>query len=336
MVSRMRRLRYAVKHGFWTLTNRWPQVRPEVLQPEDPSLYADLAAGSNIDFDYPDRSEPGTPAQLNSCICRAAQLTSPAFLYWIDRLGERLVLHRKLWEYAYVIQALWERGMLAAGKRGLAFAVGQEPLPSLFASFGCHILATDLDVNDARSATWSQTGAHAAAVEPLNRRGLCDPDRFRQRVAHRPVDMNDIPPDLSGFDFTWSSCSFEHCGSIELGQQFIWQQMKCLKPGGVAVHTTEFNLTSNTHTRAKGNTVLFRRRDIEEIARQLIADGHEVAPIDLTIGPQPSDYEFDRLPYSYEQHMKLEWRSYVTTSIGLIIRKSHSMPATGDSKVRAA
>ena len=35
MVSRMRKLRYAVKHGFWTLTNRWPRVRPEILVPED-------------------------------------------------------------------------------------------------------------------------------------------------------------------------------------------------------------------------------------------------------------------------------------------------------------
>ena len=231
-------------------------------------------------------------------------------------------MHRKLWEFVYVIQSLYERGMLAEGKRGLAFAVGQEPLPSLFASMGCQIMATDLDAPDYESKGWDKAGQHPGAIETLNRRGLCDPTEFAQRVAYRPVDMNAIPDDLTGFDFTWSSCSFEHCGSIELGQQFIWRQMDCLKPGGVAVHTTEFNLTSNDRTREKGNTVIFRRRDIEAIVRRLRDDGHEVEPLDLDIGLNGTDLEFDRLPHSLDRHLKLEWRSYVTTSIGLIIRKS--------------
>ncbi len=332
MVSRMRRLRYAVKHGFWTLTNRWPRVRPEVLEPEDPQFYAKPSERGTGDFAYPERVSTGQADRLLSCLCTEAQLTSPAFRYWIGRLGETLRMHRKLWEFAYVIQALHERAMLAPGKRGLAFAVGQEPLPSLFASLGCHILATDLGASDYESKGWAKTGQHASAIDSLNRSGLCDPELFRQRVSYRPVDMNAIPDDLTGFDFTWSSCSFEHCGSIDLGKQFLWQQMRCLKPGGVAVHTTEFNLTSNHRTREKGNTVIFRRRDIEEIVRRLRDDGHDVEPLNLDVGSSESDLEFDRLPHSLDRHLKLEWRSYVTTSIGIIIRKSAAAAsAPGDS-----
>ena len=43
-----------------------------------------------------------------------------------------------------MMQALWERGCIAKDKKGLVFAVGTEPLPAMFASFGCYILATDI------------------------------------------------------------------------------------------------------------------------------------------------------------------------------------------------
>ena len=133
MVSRMRKLRYAVKHGYWTLTNRWPRVRPEVLVSEDSQLYV-APTDRGTDFAYPERVASGESSRLLSCLCTEDQLASPAFRYWIERTGHTLRMHRKLWEFVYVVQALYERGMLAEGKQGLAFAVGQEPLPSLFAS----------------------------------------------------------------------------------------------------------------------------------------------------------------------------------------------------------
>ena len=81
--------------------------------------------------------------------------------------------------------------------------------------------------------------------------------------------MRQLPPDLDGFNFTWSACAFEHLGSIKLGQEFIQNQMHCLRPGGVAVHTTEYNVLSNADTISEGETVLFRRRDVERIVKHL-------------------------------------------------------------------
>ena len=40
------------------------------------------------------------------------------------------MLHRKMWEWLFIAEALRERGMLAAGRRGVGFGVGQEPLVS--------------------------------------------------------------------------------------------------------------------------------------------------------------------------------------------------------------
>jgi hypothetical protein len=220
------------------------------------------------------------------------------------------------------MQALYERGCLTAGMRGLGFAVGQEALPSYLAAQGCTIAATDLAATDSRAESWAEGGEWSSTIGMLNRRGLCDPTLFKQRVTFRPVDMNDIPADLTGFDFTWSPCSFEHCGSIELGMQFVLRQMDCLTPGGVAVHTTEFNLTSNTSTVAHGRTVIFRRSDIEDLVRRLRALGHDVEPLDLTIGAHPLDRFVDQRPYTHDRHLRKRHGRYAATSIGLIVRKA--------------
>ncbi|MBI3866509.1 MAG: SAM-dependent methyltransferase [Planctomycetia bacterium] len=256
-------------------------------------------------------------------MCSAEQLESDAFRDWCRRLGDRFSLHRKLWEWGYICQALSERGMLSSGKRGLGFAVGKEPLPSLFASLGCEIVATDLDAADPRGANWSATNQLAAADSELNLRGLCDAETFRRRVAFRRVDMNRIPDDLDGFDFTWSSCSFEHCGSIERGQEFVFRQMNCLKAGGVAVHTTEFNLSSNSRTIAVGETVIYRRRDVEQLARRLIAAGHHVEPFDLTFDADRLEEGAARAEAVPAGHLNVRLGPYLATSIGLIVHKGN-------------
>jgi SAM-dependent methyltransferase len=142
-------------------------------------------------------------------------------------------------------------------------------------------------------------------------------------VDFRTIDMNRIPADVTGFDFAWSSCAFEHCGSIGLGKRFLREQMKCLKPGGVAVHTTEYNLSSIETTVEEGPTVLFRRQDIEGVIRDLQAEGHRIEPLQLDLGCMPQDLHVDLFPYSDDPHLKLElFDEYVSTSLGLIITKS--------------
>ena len=158
---------------------------------------------------------------LPSCLCTDARLQSESFREWAhkfqpswdpERTGEPVQRHRKLWEWFYITQVLWERGLLQPGRRGLGFAVGNEPLVALFASFGCQIVATDLHEKKAQRLGWVDTNQHANSLEVLNQFGVCEPASFRQLVSFRPVDMNAIPDDLRDFDFTWSACSFEHVG----------------------------------------------------------------------------------------------------------------------------
>jgi len=161
----------------------------------------------------------------------------------------------------------------------------------------------------------------------LNKKNLCDQALFDQRVELKSVDMNHIDKDLQGFDFVWSCCALEHLGSLKAGLDFIINSIRCLKPGGIAVHTTEFNLSSNGDTIETPGLSIYRRRDILGLVNQLTALGYNVAPVNFHRGTGPLDAHVDLPPYKLyedyqtEVHLRLKLGKFDCTSIGLIITK---------------
>lgn len=272
------------------------------------------------------------PAGLASRVCCQWDIESPWLRYWCDRLGLAPLYHRKVWEDAWAVQMLWEAGMLAPGRRGLGFAVGTEPLPALLAAEGAEILATDLPAEDEKAQVWRDTTQHAAGAEGLYRPGLLTREDHAARVRFRPVDMNALPEDLmgGGFDFLWSVCSIEHLGTIEATTEFVVKAMRCLKPGGIAVHTTEYNLDPMGRTVESGTTVLLQDRHIEEIGRRAAAAGHALLPRREGPPPSPLDLYVDLPPYpSLEEralgtveppHLRMAHHGYQVTSFGLVLR----------------
>lgn len=254
-------------------------------------------------------------------LCKAQDIYMPWYQHWCAEMGEQVKFHRKQWEYAYNMQALWERGCIATGMRGLVFAAGTEPAPSIFAKYGCTIMATDILPEKGKEKGWDNDAQLCYGIQSLNTRKLCDDDIFKQKVSYRPVDMTAIPDDLKDFDFNWSSCAFEHLGSIEKGLTFLKEQLKTLKPGGWAIHTTEFNISSNTETQDNNETVVFRQKDIEQVIQELKNLGHFVEEADFSIGGMPEDYMVDVIPHEQKIHLKLQIDRFVVTSIGIIIQK---------------
>ena len=277
-------------------------------------------------FDGGTRPQPGV-VTLTSKACTQADIETPAFRYWSTCLRERPgALHRKGWEWCFIAQALYERGLFEEGRRGLGFAVGTEPLTALFAKSGCRIVASDLDVERAADAGWVMTNQHASNLKQLNKRGICASEEFAERVTFREIDMRHVPTDLPAFDFVWSACALEHLGGLEQGMQFVLDAMDCLSPGGFAVHTTEFNCESNDATIERGDSVIYRRRDLEELASLLRARGHSIEPFDFDLGSSEADRYVDEPPYKGRSHLKLRLAGHVTTSFGLIIRKGGIQP----------
>jgi SAM-dependent methyltransferase len=259
---------------------------------------------------------------MQSQLCTQEKLTSGLYQDWAKVFGLANHIHRKTWEWVFICEALYSSGVLKPGKSGLGFAVGKEPLASVFASKGAEIIATDLDTARATKMGWLNTNEHAATKAALNERKLCDELEFNRLVNFQFADMNQIPAEFNDtFDFTWSSCAFEHLGSIQRGIDFVSNSMKVLKPGGVSVHTTEFNVCSNNDTVESGDTVIFRRRDIEELIKRLTDEGYHVEEMDWSYGADPLDYCVDVPPYKHDPHLKLMLGGYVCTSIGLIVRK---------------
>ncbi|KVC61878.1 methyltransferase type 11 [Burkholderia ubonensis] len=259
---------------------------------------------------------------IASQLCTASQCVNERYRHWCREMKSPARLARKQWEFVYTLEALSQAGMLSPGTRGLGFGCGGEPLSAVMAKHGCRITATDLQTADAAAKGWVATNEHAATLEALNSYGICDAAAFADRVSFEFADMNAIPEKFAGsFDFVWSCCAFEHLGSIRHGLDFVRKSARCLVPGGVAVHTTEFNLSSNGDTLEDPGCVIFRRRDMEQLRDELEADGYVVAPFNFSAGSKPVDHHIDAPPYSASPHLKIRLEGYVATSIGLIVRK---------------
>ncbi len=265
--------------------------------------------------------QPGRDVFPFSTVCRQDSFETPAFSFWTKRLGEGLRYHRKLWEFVFVCQALWERGAVRPGAKALGFGVGSEPLSAFFASEGCQVTATDMEAEGAEKMGWTLTNEHALGKAALRKPEVCPDDLFEANVTFRTCDMNAVPEDLTDFDFCWSACALEHLGSIENGLAFIERSIRCLKPGGWAVHTTEYNYGSNVETIDNADTVLFRRRDLEDLAQRLTAQGHRVAPFDLTMGVGLVERYIDVMPYRDDPHLRMSLWGHPATSIGLVIQR---------------
>jgi SAM-dependent methyltransferase len=260
-------------------------------------------------------------AEPTSQLCTEAQFQEDLHTEFCKALAiDPAFMHRKVWEFTWIMAVLRKADLLLAGKRGLGFGVGNEPLSAFFAKRGIEVLATDAPPETIAGQGWDTTGQHASSREQLWRPDLVDRDSFEKCVSFAFVDMNNIPDNFSGFDFCWSACSFEHLGSIEKGLDFVSNSLKALKPGGIAIHTTEFNLTSNEDTFEHPTLSLFRKRDIESLYGRLIEEGHQPWPLNLFPGNGKIDAFVDLPPFALP-HLKLQVNRYVTTSIGLVVQK---------------
>lgn len=230
--------------------------------------------------------------------------------------GDRSRSHRKNWEHA-IIAHLFERRYGAASRaKALGFGVGQEPLPAMLAHAGASVLATDQAPETA--GAWVG-GQHLSGGSPWV--GICTEEEAGH-IQFADLDMREIPSSLNGFDFTWSAGSFEHLGGIERGIEFFCKQMECLRPGGLAVHTTEYNFLSNEDTIDSADLCLFRLRDLVEIERRIEWQGDWLWPIDVRPGEMEGDNLILDHPYSGDPHLNIRIGShYVTTSIVLVAEK---------------
>lgn len=256
--------------------------------------------------------ETPTFTSPTSQLVSASQFYEPRFRETAERMSLEAVLDRKIWEYCFIVNAINTYAAVGPGTRGLAFGCGKEFITSVMAASGSDILATDY-VDQAHD--WQAKG-----LEDLFSAAHIDRASFDRRVTFRHVDMNDIGPDLTGFDFLWSTGSLEHIGGYDKGLAFVENAMHCLKPGGIAVHTTEFTLTSEHTGHDTPELSFYCRRDIERLAERLIKAGH-MTVLNFERGQTVADTHVDTPPYNYGRTLCAHFSRHVVSSIGLVIQK---------------
>lgn len=254
--------------------------------------------------------------------CSARDFFHPEFKRLFRMLGiDAFFFHRKYWEWIYILHHISGEGV--SGKRGLGFGVGStEPLAAAFAMLGASVTATDAPSEIGIGSGWSRSGEHASVLEALPYEGIIDKETFRRHVEFDVCDMTSIPARFTDYDFCWSSCCFEHLGDLRKGLDFVIDSVeKTLKVGGLAVHTTEFNLSSTERTVESGPTVLYRKPDIDGLIGELRARGHHV--VDFKVAPDSLviDGYVDTPPYGPPAHLKLDLFGFTCTSAGLIVRR---------------
>ena len=269
---------------------------------------------------------------LTSCACKYSDFDTDWYsdaeaalkireIFSYHSASEFDFVNRKFWEWCVITRALKERGKLKNGATGLGCAVGTEPLTAFFASLGVKVLATDIVTEDAGG--WIATNEHCADREALFFNALCGRATFQKNVAFQPMDMRQLDGLEGRFDFIWSSCALEHLGSLDAGLDYIFSSSEYLAEGGVAVHTTEFNVSSNTSTIEHGSAVVYRKADIQELEEDLARRGFKLVDPDFDAGRHKYDLDYDVAPYMVngKPHVKLDIGGYVCTSYLLIIER---------------
>ena len=211
---------------------------------------------------------------------------------------------RKNWEFLAILHVLKYHNVLGPGKRGLGFGVGEEPLASYFVKQGSEVVVSDAP----QSGGWASEHQHAAQLKQTWATNIVDYETYARHAVFRAVDMNDIPSDLltGDFDFTWSAGSLEHVGGQDKSVAFILNQMRALKSGGIAAHTTEFmiSLDAPNNIELPWMTVFTKTVWQNRVIDQLTAHGYEVmGPVVWSVGRDPSPV--DEPPYRSNHHFNL-------------------------------
>jgi SAM-dependent methyltransferase len=265
------------------------------------------------DFDFPDDFERFLFHRgLGPRRVRRSDFDEPWFEARMKELDAFKKIHRKLWEHCSIAQAFVDRFGSGHPRNVLGFGVGKERLPAWFAEQGASVVATDRPA----PGVWN-TAQHAAALADLPYEGITSKPTFDRNVAYQPVDMRDIPIGLHGrFDFTWSTSCLEHLGGVRAGMNFFLNQMRCLKHGGIAAHTTEF-LIGGTPFEAE-NLCVFTGAHLIELTHLVAQQGNRLWPILLTPGTHPHDAYVDHQPFQLEPHLNLKLGNATFTSVLLI------------------
>lgn len=259
------------------------------------------------------RFVPPDLEQPCSQMCTWSQFDDPAYAEIIEAMGYPPGRGRPRWEQAWIVSVLATEGLVAPGKRGLGLQVGRERVPSLLASRGVEVVGTNDEVGSPAAAETRRTWLFHPEV--------CHIEEFDRLVRFAGLDWEALGVwEQAGFDFVWSIGLPSRMRTVETTLDAFEASLAPLRPGGLALHTFTFNLTSDQITWELPEITVLRRRDIEALAQRLIAKGHSLLPLNTHPGLEIADEHVRNDPMGVPG-LRQRNGMLVSTSFGLAIRK---------------
>ena len=145
--------------------------------------------------------------------------------------------NRKAWEVGMVLHAFDRLGIITPTAEILGIGVAKEETISLLSPHVKRLFATDIYCSPNTWSDWHGTDLMIDASRFLNQ------PYNRRRVVWQHVDGRSLPYEDNSFDAIFSCSSFEHFGSEADIRQAIGEACRVLKPGGVAVISTEYKVS---------------------------------------------------------------------------------------------
>ena len=164
--------------------------------------------------------------------------------------------HRKVWEYAHVLNTLDTWNALD-GATICSIGSGHEEPAYYISNRARWIFLTDIYGN----------GDFQEAVAPSSM--LVNPDQFarcphnRKRMVVQHMSGTDLRFEDGTFDVVYSFSSIEHFGAFEDAVKAMSEVSRVLRPGGIAAITTECIVNDADHLECPGLILFHRSRLLE-------------------------------------------------------------------------
>ena len=189
-------------------------------------------------------------------LCGMAEMRNLAWrraLRDLDVYRKGAPFHRKAWEFAHAVYGLRKLERLAPNAVALGVGSGHEMILYFLANKVAKVVATDLYEGSFAEREGSPHMLHCPEMFAP----------FHYRKDHLEVlatDARKLDFPSGTFDFVFSFSAIEHFGARRDAVTALREMLRVLKPGGIAVITTELILNRLGKTRG-----FFRRSEIEDV-----------------------------------------------------------------------
>jgi SAM-dependent methyltransferase len=243
----------------------------------------------------------------------------------LQKLSSEGFIHRKDWEWALGIIAMRRFGKLNEKSTAIGVGSGTEPVPFYLANKVKHVYATDLyGQNDG----WKRA---APSDFPENPKKYAPFPYKEDALTVMRMDGTKLEFPSEIFDIAFSFSSIEHFGGGGKNHsgalRSVREMERVLKPGGLAVITTEYIINDKEHPE------FFNRRTIYSDLIDKLERLKLVEPLDLRITSKTLDtvidfftidVNWDKIDNDYKKThpvILIRARNILFTSIMLVFRK---------------